>query len=85
MQIVIDIDELYYIGILEGISKQPDETVCTHALYEAVKKGKPLPKCHGDLIDRDALDLKAIDTANHGSNFIRMAKAIVKAQKERSE
>ena len=47
MQIVIDIPEEMYQNVLNG-------TYCG-TLYEELKKGTPLPKGHGDLIDRNEL------------------------------
>ena len=36
---------------------------------------------HGRLIDADALPLNAIDDANYGSNYIRIAPTIIEADK----
>ena len=44
-----------------------------------------LPKGHGRLIDADALPLNAIDDANYGSNYIRIAPTIIEADKENEE
>ena len=79
MQIVIKISEeklniiknKMYCGIYD-----PD-------LYEAIANGTPLPKEHGRLIDADALPLNAIDDANYGSNYIRIAPTVIEA--DRSE
>ena len=48
MQIVIDIPEKDYKDTLNGI-------FAIDVVREAVKKGVPLPKGHGDLIDRSKL------------------------------
>ena len=48
MQIVIDIPEKNYKDALNGI-------FAVDVVREAVKKGIPLPKGHGDLIDRSKL------------------------------
>jgi len=55
------------------------------AIEKALKKGTPLPKGHGRLIDADALPLNAIDDANYGSNYIRIAPTIIEADKTESE
>lgn len=52
---------------------------------DAIANGTPLPKGHGRLIDADALPLNAIDDANYGSNYIRIAPTIIKADKEGQE
>ena len=53
MQIVIDIpDEIY--------KKYIDEFIGTTDVLHAVRKGKPLPKHHGDLVDRDAIEVLRI-------------------------
>lgn len=48
----------------------------------AIKSGKLLPKGHSDLIDRNELLKQPIDTANYPSNYVRLAKAIIEADKE---
>ena len=50
-------------------------------ILKAIRTGTLLPKKHGRLIDADALPLNAIDDANHGSNYIRIAPTIVEADK----
>ena len=50
MQIVIDIDEEVYKDAMNGISNG----LCRYS-NEAIRNGTPLPKGHGDLVDRDAL------------------------------
>lgn len=56
MKIVIDIDEKDYefINSVKSIMKNSDtfQRIATD-LFKAVKDGEPLPKGHGDLIDRD--------------------------------
>ena len=74
MQIVIDIHEKDYKSILNR------GYVSSGAFY-AIMNGKQLPKGHGRLIDADALPLNAIDDANHGSNYIRIAPTIIEADK----
>lgn len=52
MQIVIDICEYTYKGILKGKEVDIDET----EVINAVKNGVVLPKGHGRLIDADELE-----------------------------
>jgi hypothetical protein len=52
MQVVIDIPETYY----EYCKAQEDAV----EIQLAIKKGTPLPKGHGRLIDADAINLKDI-------------------------
>ena len=49
MQIVIDIPE----EIKAVIDKNGTNEIVTETVWQAVKKGAPLPKGHGDLIDVD--------------------------------
>lgn len=48
MQIVIELDEKFYEWLMTKDDTQ-------EVVYKAVRKGIPLPKEHGDLIDRDEL------------------------------
>ena len=48
-------------------------------------KYKILPKGHGDLIDRNELLKEPMDAANYPSNYVRIAKAIIEADKAESE
>ncbi|MBO7696773.1 MAG: hypothetical protein J6T10_29450 [Methanobrevibacter sp.] len=48
MKIVIDIDENVY-------KKLMDKTICVVDIFNAIKNGTPLPKGHGDLIDRNSV------------------------------
>lgn len=50
-------------------------------ILNAIRTGIPIPKGHGRLIDADALPLDAIDDANYGSNYIRIAPVIIEADK----
>ena len=49
MKLVIDISENDY----ELACRWPDALIAVYA--HAIKNGKPLPKGHGDLVDRDAI------------------------------
>ena len=55
MQIVININDNEYLGIKNYPDNITSYPVTIH-LYEAVRNGIPLPKCHGDLIDRNELN-----------------------------
>ena len=80
MQIVIDIDERRFKDILRISTVQLKGR--TPTLEQVIAKGTPLPKGHGRLIDADALPLNAIDDANYGSNYIRIAPTIIEADIE---
>ena len=81
MHIVIDIpEELAYEGFERPFTEKEK-----NILIKAIGNGTPLPKGHGRLIDADALPLNAIDDANHGSNYIKIAPTIIKADKGESE
>jgi hypothetical protein len=66
MKLIIEIDETDYRQIRafdEGVTAYQ----LTLRLYDAVSNGTPLPKGHGDLIERDKLEyLKAIHDAKYG-------------------
>ena len=64
MQIVIDVPKIDYEAIM--LDKQYDARRLTH--YERViANGTPLPKGHGELIDRNKIEyLKAIHDAKYG-------------------
>lgn len=57
MQIVIDIDEDIYEDAKKGIPNG----LCQYS-NEAIRNGIPLPKGHGELIDKDVV----LDMMNHG-------------------
>lgn len=54
MQIVIDVTEEYY-NVIKAI---PDRQCTADMLI--IKRGTPLPKGHGRLIDEDALEIRNI-------------------------
>ena len=83
MKIVIDIPKDDYktiIARLKNYNRAIDDEV--RVMANVIAKGTPLPKGHGRLIDADALPLNAIDDANSGRNFIRIAPTIIKADTE---
>jgi hypothetical protein len=76
MQLVINIDEDTYKDIKKGkvyssIRDVPQESVL------AIANGTPLPKGHGDLIDRRELLKLPIDKANYPSNYVKYAPTII--------
>ena len=83
MQIVIDIDDGIAQGIIEGINDMPSNIVRSFqaTIADAIKKGTPLPKGHGDLIDRKELLKQPIDKANYPSSYVKCSPAIIKADK----
>lgn len=82
IDLVIKIDEDIAQGIMEGNNDEPRNIVKSFqtTIADAIKKGKPLPKGHGDLIDRSMLPTNYItydDIAN--------ATAIIEADNVESE
>lgn len=64
MQIVIDIPEEMYQKIKETsriISGRRSGRSFDYILFNAINTGTPLPKGHGDLIDRDALECTYVE------------------------
>ena len=77
MQIVIDIDDNLYVRLFDNGVDNYDDAV---DMAKAIRKGTPLPKEHGRLIDADALTPKI-----HGiKSIIAMLEAttIIEADKE---
>ncbi len=77
MQILIDIPEEDYQLMKDG-----------HIPFNILDKmmnGVPLPKGHGDLIDRKELLKQPMDTANYPSNYVKIAPPIIEADKESEE
>lgn len=70
MQIVIEISEDDYAWIKQ-------------LPYEAIINSIQLPEGHGDLIDRTELLKQPLDCANYPSNYVHMAKAIIKADNKK--
>lgn len=70
MQIVIDIPEVYYEALRETsvmTSGQRSDKTLMSVIYDAVGNGTPLPKEHGDLIDRNKIKcMKAIHDLHWG-------------------
>lgn len=57
MKIVIDIDDEVYKDAMNGIPNG----LCKYS-NEAIRNGTPLPKGHGELVDKDVV----LDMMNHG-------------------
>ena len=82
MQIVIDIPESMYEGVM--IDRVLDTTVIR--ILDEIKKGTPLPKNHGRLIDADSLDIPVdICDGFEAMDYIDGADTIIEADKAESE
>lgn len=59
MEIVIKIPEWKYKSICEGVeaSKRCGVVGIDFNIHEAIRNGIPLPEHHGDLIDRDNIEV----------------------------
>ena len=75
MQIVIDIDDNLYTRLFDNGVDNYDDTV---DMVESIRKGTPLPKGHGRLIDGDELESRM----KIGYCIVRNAKTIVEADTE---
>ena len=89
MQIVIDINELDF-EVIKEVNELGGEwkTDIAGKCMKAIAKGIPLPKEHGDLIDRDTLecdseyDFYSDGYIAYSKSQIMSAQAIIKADKE---
>ena len=82
MKIVIDIPETMYDWFDNGFPDEDDVKM----LWDLVKDGTPLPKGHGDLIDRKDLIENGISKGFcNWYDEIKMADTIIKADKTESE
>lgn len=75
VELVIKIPEDEYQNIL----RTGKASFC---VVNAIEAGTPLPKGHGDLIDRKELLKQPIDYANYPSNYVKMARPIIEAERE---
>lgn len=80
IELVIKMPENLYDNLKNGCGIYPYRLI-----YEAIVNGTPLPKGHGDLIDRKELLKQPMDTANYPSNYVRIAQTIIGADKESEE
>lgn len=55
MKLVVEINEEKY-KYIKGLNKEYTDYQTTLMLYDAIRNGTPLPKRHGDLIDRNSVD-----------------------------
>ena len=84
MKLVIEIPEELYNNIKRNQRMTEDDAV---KCYDAIQIGIPLPKGHGDLIDRDELELDAEwddyydDWCSYSDIQIRNAPTIIEADK----
>lgn len=62
MKIVIDIPDEDYNVILENAEIYKEKHWGAAVVWDAIIKGAPLPKGHGELIDKDVV----LDMMNHG-------------------
>ena len=93
IELVIKIPEEVYRSIKEIPTSSMFSIDCDDRIRKAIKSGTPLPKGHGDLIDRDDLleDSYCIDDwSGNEVNIVdvmtvEMADAIIEADKEESE
>ena len=87
MQIVIDINDEIYKEILNG------KDGWSNYVHGLIRTGTPLPKGHGDLIDRNDLLQESYCIDDWGGNevnivdvmTVKMADAIIEADKAESE
>ena len=80
MKIVIDIPEELFNIAKDGMLNE----IQSMFICGSVSQGTPLPKGHGDLIDRKELLRQPMDVANYPSNYVRIAPTIIEADTGRS-
>lgn len=75
MQIVIDIDDNIYHRFVNGFANDGDSVL----IEQLFKNGTPLPKGHGELIDKDIV----LDMMNHGilEEYITVMGGVIPADK----
>lgn len=74
MKLVIEISE----DIFFDLKKKQNRTEVDNAILN----GTPLPKGHGDLIDRKELLKQPMDNVFYPSNYVRIAPPIIEEDKE---
>lgn len=93
MQIVIDIDEDVYEEIKKDVESKVNTFEHIPFLHEVIAVGTPLPKGHGNLIDRDALEYEIASIEGYSEydyecvarEDIEQAPIIIKADTEEKE
>ena len=82
IELVIKIPEDVYTRLFDsGIQDNEIATDDICEMARSLRLGTPLPKGHGDLIDKKELLKQPIDLANYPSNYVRIAQTIVEADK----
>lgn len=81
IEIVVKISEDSYKATCNGYMLPPD----VENVVQGIKNGTPLPKGHGDLIDRKELLKQPIDEAYYPSNYVKFSHAIIEADREGEE
>lgn len=89
MQIVIDINDNEYMGIMEYPNNITSYPVTIH-LYDAVRNGTPLPKEHGRLIDEEKISLSGIHFKTEHDHALMIgrlntAPTIIEAEKRQQD
>ena len=85
IELVIKISEEEYINIKNAINSLIENGVGRTSMSKvclAILDGTPLPKGHGDLIDRKELLKQPMDNVFYPSNYVRTAPTIIEADKE---
>lgn len=94
MQIVIDIDENVFTRLFgNGIEDYAIVNDDLFVIAKSIRKGTPLPKGHGDLIDRDDLLADSYPIDDWSGNevnivdvmSVKMADAIIEADRSENE
>lgn len=79
MQVVINIDDAIYKRTMVYKGEQfSDNDDLLGELITAVNNGTPLPKGHGDLTDKDTINLDEEDFYD-GSDYVRAIEAVIDA------
>ena len=71
----------FSLSMLNADQKSIAESYLINGLINSV----PLPKGHGDLIDRKELLKQPMDLANYPSNYVQIAPTIIEADRESEE
>ena len=68
IELVIKIPEEIRLSLINNVQLSPDQqSICDSYIKQAVINGTPLPKGHGDLIDRNKIEyMKAIHDMKWG-------------------
>ncbi len=82
MHVLINIDDDLYTRLFDN---DEDNVTDMRKACVAIRRGTLLPKGHGDLIDRKELLKQPMDTANYPSNYVRIASAIIEADKSEED